>query len=332
MVVPSRSSLQDTVPRQESVQPQQPQQHLSHLLLLRPHHHNHHQYQHNNNISSHNNLNPPQSQPSRRSGHSTTKPYRDGKTKLIPPPRHNNNRCRRNKHSQHDPYDQLEEHDPFDQSSQPPLDPFDPPNQHHQRDCDPHRRRPSRPQRPLISSKTAADTREDRSWKKARWESNRPTSKRPLRSRDFPDPLTTISCPDLSAPARSRTTSAPSVFIHPAHPALPVRRITRQSHHLPVAIDADAQQHAGPALLGSPGSPRRSSVGDTDTISRPSLPNGAALVPERRLLRSHDGGSRSKSELAMYFPNYEQMISLELPKSGKKSLPLSHCADTATLF
>lgn len=37
---------------------------------------------------------------------------------------------------------------------------------------------------------------------------------------------------------------------------------------------------------------------------------------ERRSLRSHDGGSRSKSELAMYFHNYEQMLSLEPKKPG----------------
>lgn len=37
----------------------------------------------------------------------------------------------------------------------------------------------------------------------------------------------------------------------------------------------------------------------------------ASQAPEKRSLRSHDGGSRSKSELAQYFPNYEQIISLE---------------------
>ncbi|KAK4956976.1 hypothetical protein LTR66_013298 [Elasticomyces elasticus] len=35
----------------------------------------------------------------------------------------------------------------------------------------------------------------------------------------------------------------------------------------------------------------------------------------RRSLRSADTGSRCKSELAQYFPNYEQIISLEDPKS-----------------
>ena len=39
---------------------------------------------------------------------------------------------------------------------------------------------------------------------------------------------------------------------------------------------------------------------------------------EKRSLRSHDGGSRSyRSELASYFNNFEQMISLEPPKPGE---------------
>ncbi|OKL58356.1 hypothetical protein UA08_06133 [Talaromyces atroroseus] len=42
---------------------------------------------------------------------------------------------------------------------------------------------------------------------------------------------------------------------------------------------------------------------------------------EKRSLRSHNGGSRSKSELALYFPNYEQIISLEPVKSDEFLLP-----------
>src|SRR2546423_1177112 len=42
---------------------------------------------------------------------------------------------------------------------------------------------------------------------------------------------------------------------------------------------------------------------------------------ERRKLRSKDGGSRSKSELAMFFNNYEQMLSLEPPKPGEFATP-----------
>jgi hypothetical protein len=38
---------------------------------------------------------------------------------------------------------------------------------------------------------------------------------------------------------------------------------------------------------------------------------------EKRALRSQDGGSRSKSELSLYFPNYEELISTEPKQSGE---------------
>ena len=37
---------------------------------------------------------------------------------------------------------------------------------------------------------------------------------------------------------------------------------------------------------------------------------------EKRSLRSHDGGSRSKSELALYFPNYDELVSIEPKEPG----------------
>lgn len=43
----------------------------------------------------------------------------------------------------------------------------------------------------------------------------------------------------------------------------------------------------------------------------------ASTGNERRSLRSADTGSRCKSELAQYFHNYEQIISLDDPKPGK---------------
>lgn len=44
---------------------------------------------------------------------------------------------------------------------------------------------------------------------------------------------------------------------------------------------------------------------------------------EKRTLRSQDGGSRGKSELSLYFPNYEDIISNEPKETGKASSP--HC-------
>lgn len=40
---------------------------------------------------------------------------------------------------------------------------------------------------------------------------------------------------------------------------------------------------------------------------------------DKRSLRSQDGGSRSKSELSLYFTNYEQMLSLESAEPGMKT-------------
>ena len=39
-------------------------------------------------------------------------------------------------------------------------------------------------------------------------------------------------------------------------------------------------------------------------------------VIDKRTLRSHDGGSRSKSELSLYFHNYDELISNESKNSG----------------
>ncbi|PLB34385.1 acetyltransferase SAS4-like domain-containing protein [Aspergillus candidus] len=41
----------------------------------------------------------------------------------------------------------------------------------------------------------------------------------------------------------------------------------------------------------------------------------SAVPEQRRSLRSHDGGARPRSELALYFPNYEQLLSFETPKT-----------------
>ena len=63
-------------------------------------------------------------------------------------------------------------------------------------------------------------------------------------------------------------------------------------------------------------------LGTTATGDR-ITPNGAdnrlgpsivARKVDKRSLRSQDGGSRSKSELALYFPNYDQLVSIE-PKT-----------------
>jgi hypothetical protein len=131
----------------------------------------------------------------------------------------------------------------------------------------------------------------------------RPTlTKLPLHSRDSPDPLNTISSPDRH-----------STFTSVAADTSP-RRTTRRT--APVVIANDVGSNGAVSL--TTGDATHDDVADPVTVGPNKRADAApAPVAERRSLRSHDGGSRSKSELAMYFPNYEQMISLEPPKAGK---------------
>ena len=43
----------------------------------------------------------------------------------------------------------------------------------------------------------------------------------------------------------------------------------------------------------------------------------ASSQNDKRSLRSHDGCSRSKSELALYFPNYDELVSIEPKEPGR---------------
>lgn len=42
----------------------------------------------------------------------------------------------------------------------------------------------------------------------------------------------------------------------------------------------------------------------------------ATKKPDKRILRSQDGGLRSKSELALYFANYDELVSIEAKNPG----------------
>ena len=63
----------------------------------------------------------------------------------------------------------------------------------------------------------------------------------------------------------------------------------------------------------------------TSTVETENSPHNTASVAgtavvarkvDKRSLRSHDGGSRSKSELALYFPNYDELVSIEPKEPG----------------
>ncbi|EEH10224.1 conserved hypothetical protein [Histoplasma capsulatum G186AR] len=130
-------------------------------------------------------------------------------------------------------------------------------------------------------------------------------------------------------------------------PVLTIPRTTRRSahshHRPPVVVSEDVEKPDGLAIADDHddgnhnqrkndggnvsslrrgahasafGADRRIGGGEiatrNDNLLKGGTPSSTTVVGrERRSLRSHDGGSRSKSELALYFQNYEQILSLE---------------------
>lgn len=54
-------------------------------------------------------------------------------------------------------------------------------------------------------------------------------------------------------------------------------------------------------------------------------PTNISSQNDKRSLRSHDGCSRSKSELALYFPNYDELVSIEPKEPGRTSSSIGPC-------
>ncbi|KAL3465309.1 something about silencing, SAS, complex subunit 4-domain-containing protein [Aspergillus heterothallicus] len=124
--------------------------------------------------------------------------------------------------------------------------------------------------------------------------------------RESPDPLDTIS---PSPTVTFKTTPKPSNT--PTSTAYRQRRITQFLKPAPEPATTPeppkpkaARLSRGVAAL----SPPRDSIPDPTSVSR-------AVPEKRRSLRSHDGGLRARSELALYFANYEELMSLEPPKT-----------------
>ncbi|OJJ32051.1 hypothetical protein ASPWEDRAFT_53757 [Aspergillus wentii DTO 134E9] len=127
-------------------------------------------------------------------------------------------------------------------------------------------------------------------------------------SRESPDPLDTIS----PAPTtRSRPPPPPS-----STSAISPSASTRSTRHLRPATVEKKQNPAGAdkTPVNKSSAQKNRSTQQQQQLT-PAPPPSGSPKRERRSLRSHDGGSRARSELALYFGNYEQLLSLEPPKT-----------------
>ncbi|RAO67294.1 uncharacterized protein BHQ10_003306 [Talaromyces amestolkiae] len=168
---------------------------------------------------------------------------------------------------------------------------------------------------------TRAETETQRPTKKARFERDgdaaigaqfttssstaATTNQQFLDNRESPDPLNVISSPPNGDRVRTRqrsntltTSTTTGTTTIPTETT--TSRSSRNKAH-PVIIADDATTTKPENEVG------------VNAQSKPT--NNTAQAQEKRSLRSHDGGSRSRSELALYFPNYEQIISLEPVKT-----------------
>lgn len=131
------------------------------------------------------------------------------------------------------------------------------------------------------------------------------TNQQNFDNRESPDPLNVISSPPNGDRVRTRHRSNTLATSATAgNSAIPTETTTSRSsrntaHPVIIADDATTTK------------PRVETVVDAQSKSA----SVTTQAPEKRSLRSHDGGSRSRSELALYFPNYEQIISLEPVKT-----------------
>jgi hypothetical protein len=150
---------------------------------------------------------------------------------------------------------------------------------------------------------------------------------------ESPDPLDTISPivtaslvktrPGGHAPAvdsetkLSQSPAATRSARRSDHDAKGAEAVTRQLTVKPEAMDAttvrSSDMRPADATRSQQQQQQQHKREEVDTEQEASASTGN----ERRSLRSADTGSRCKSELAQYFHNYEQIISLDDPKPGK---------------
>ncbi|KAL4802963.1 something about silencing, SAS, complex subunit 4-domain-containing protein [Aspergillus unguis] len=165
--------------------------------------------------------------------------------------------------------------------------------------------------------------------------------------RESPDPLDTIS-PAPAPVAKSAPKPKPKPPTAAAAAATPTSTAYRQrrlTHYLKPQSESVKQEEEQSTPKPKPKtSSFTTRPAQTDPQPQPQPPTPPDNPPQqslpvpvetadrgqqkRRSLRSHDGGSRAKSELAQYFPNYDQLLSLEPQKtellSGNTVIKLVH--------
>jgi hypothetical protein len=122
--------------------------------------------------------------------------------------------------------------------------------------------------------------------------------------------------PQLRIPLRNRG-GLPKVLPLPAAAAAPIAPAPPKPGPTKPNV---SQTPTNP--LNSPTSPSEKPQYDQIRIieekAKASIRGGASTPnrEDRRKLRSEDGGSRAKTELAQYFPDFEEMLSLKPPDPG----------------
>lgn len=137
---------------------------------------------------------------------------------------------------------------------------------------------------------------------------------------ESPDPLDTISpAPPSIAPKQRTITPAVISEADAKPPSSPVTRPTCRNDNRSLAdADADDEKATTEEIAVEHGTSTQDRKSEVPEGEQPaSVETGTG----RRSLRSADTGSRSKSELAQYFHNYEQIISLEEPPPGRSFCP-----------
>ena len=119
---------------------------------------------------------------------------------------------------------------------------------------------------------------------------------------ESPDPLDTIS--PAPSVAKQRTLTPAIVNSNGKPPISPARTAHRNENR---SLVEDENEVKAEGAAGVPPTRDNKSDGEPASDTR----------SERRSLRSTNTGSRCKSELAQYFHNYEQIISLDVPEPGK---------------